>query len=64
MKLVVDVDRCEGHQQCHAVDPDLFPLTDEGYSAVSSGTEVSPEEQAVAVRGVDACPLMALRLEE
>jgi ferredoxin len=63
MKLYVDSDRCEGHQQCHASDATLFPLTDDGYSAVESGREVPSDLLGRAEEGVDDCPLMALRLE-
>jgi ferredoxin len=60
MKLYLDQDRCEGHQECHAVDPSLFPLTDEGNSAVLDGQEVPAGSEEEALDGVAACPLMAL----
>jgi ferredoxin len=63
MRLYVDSDRCEGHQLCHASDATLFPLTGDGYSALKSGREVPAELRKRAEEGVDACPLMALRLE-
>jgi ferredoxin len=63
MRLYVDSGRCEGHQLCNALDATLFPLTDDGYSAVESGREVPAELRKRAEEGVDACPLMALRLE-
>lgn len=63
MKIHLNLDRCEGFQQCHAVDEDLFPLTDEGVSAIVSGQDVPEGSAGLALEGVEACPLMALRLE-
>ena len=63
MRLYVDNDRCEGHQLCNAVDAELFPVTDDGCSAVNSGQDVPAELRKQAEAGVAACPLMALRLE-
>ena len=63
MKVHLQKDRCVGHAQCYAVDPELFPLDDSGYSvlqphAVRSGDEAQTRD------GVAACPEMALILEE
>ena len=38
----MEPDRCVGHAQCFAVDEDLFPVDDAGYSAVTV-FEVTPE---------------------
>lgn len=36
MKIRLDRSLCAGHAQCYAVDPDLFPLDDDGYSILGS----------------------------
>lgn len=63
MKIRVDNDKCVGHAQCYAVDPDLFPIDDAGYSNLEP-RHVSPEDQAVIREGVEACPERALILED
>ena len=64
MQVRVDNQRCEAHGQCWIVDEELFPLDDDGYSALpTGGAVVPPGREDVARRGVDACPLQALHLE-
>lgn len=62
MRIAVDRDRCEGHGQCSIVDFDLFPLDDDGYSAVGLDREVPEGEEDIAKLGVTACPVQALRV--
>ena len=63
MRVRVDNSKCAGHAQCYAVDPDLFPLDDSGYSILQEH-EVKPEDEEKTRDGVAACPEMALVLEE
>jgi ferredoxin len=63
MRVRVDNLKCAGHAQCYAVDPDLFPLDDSGYSILEEH-EVKPEDEQKTRDGVAACPEMALILEE
>lgn len=63
MRVRVDNSRCAGHAQCYAVDPDLFPLDDSGYSILEEH-EVKPEDEQKTREGVSACPEMALILDE
>ena len=63
MRVRVDNSKCAGHAQCYAVDPDLFPLDDSGYSTLQEH-EVKPEDEQKTRDGVAACPEMALILEE
>ena len=64
MQVRVENERCEAHGQCWMVDEELFPLDDDGYSALpAGGIPVPPGKEDVAHRGVDACPLQALHLE-
>jgi ferredoxin len=48
---------------CHAVDPDAFPIDDDGYSALTEH-EVPVDQQLVVRDGVAACPELALVLDE
>jgi ferredoxin len=63
MKVHVEQSKCVGHAQCYAVDPELFPIDESGYSVLEEH-EVRPEDAQVTRDGVAACPEMALILEE
>ncbi|MGH3636087.1 MAG: ferredoxin, partial [Mycobacterium sp.] len=43
MKVRLDQSKCVGHAQCYAVDPELFPIDDSGYSILEEH-EVRPED--------------------
>ncbi|WP_166908130.1 ferredoxin [Mycobacterium sp. DL440] len=63
MKVRLEQSKCVGHAQCYAVDPDLFPIDDSGYSILEP-TEVGAEDEQLVRDGVAACPELALVLEE
>jgi ferredoxin len=63
MRISVDNDQCAGTGQCHEVDPDLFPLDGDGYSAVGTGRPVPDGQEEQAQIGVDTCPMAALFVE-
>jgi ferredoxin len=62
MRLRLERSKCAGHALCNGVDPDLFPIDDEGYSILESRT-LAPEEVETARAGVECCPELALILE-
>lgn len=64
MKIVADQSQCEGHGQCNIVDADLFPLTEDGFTAIDESPTVPPADEGQARLGVSACPVSALRLEQ
>ncbi|MGH3434236.1 MAG: ferredoxin [Thermocrispum sp.] len=64
MRISVDNDQCAGTGQCYEVDPDLFPLDDDGYSAVGTERAVPGDREEQARIGVDACPMAALFVAE
>lgn len=55
MKIRIDKAKCVGNARCAAVSPDLFPLDDDGYIAVSE-IQVPAGMEALARRGARACP--------
>ena len=63
MKVRLERSKCAGHAQCYAVDPDLFPIDDEGYSILQEHT-VAPGDEEVTREGVARCPEIALIIEE
>jgi ferredoxin len=63
MKIVVNTALCSGHARCAAVAPEVFTLNDDGYIGFEE-KEVPAGMEAIAQRGVRACPERALKLEE
>jgi len=63
VKVRLEKSKCVGHAQCYAVDPDLFPIDDSGYSILEEH-EVRLEDEQLTRDGVASCPEMALILEE
>jgi ferredoxin len=63
MKVRLEQSKCVGHAQCYAVDPDLFPIDESGYSILEEH-EVRPEDEQLTRDGVAACPEIALILED
>jgi ferredoxin len=61
VKIVADQTMCEGHGQCVIVGDDVFELNDDGYIAHES-FDAAPDQEAAALRGVDACPVQALKV--
>jgi ferredoxin len=64
VKIGVDREVCEGHGQCSVIDMDLFPLDDDGYSAVGAAADVPVGEEETARLGASACPVRALQVFE
>lgn len=61
-KVWVDPDKCEGHNRCYSLAPELFEVDDLGYaSAIGDGT-VAPELVDKARRAVANCPEYAISL--
>lgn len=63
MKVRLEQPKCVGHAQCYAVDPELFPIDDSGYSTLQPH-EARPEDEAKTREGVAACPEAAIIIEE
>ena len=63
MKVRLERSKCAGHAQCYAVEPDLFPIDDEGYSNLQEHT-VAPDDEQATRHGVNACPELALIIQE
>jgi ferredoxin len=63
VKLCIDKADCVGNARCAAVAPELFPLDDDGYIAVSE-IDVPPGSEELARRGAKACPERIIVIEE
>lgn len=62
MKVRLDRSKCVGHAQCYAVDPDLFPIDESGYSTLGE-YEVAPGDEELVRDGAASCPEMAIILQ-
>jgi ferredoxin len=64
LRVHVDPDRCQGHNRCYSIAPDLFELDDLGQSSEIGLGEV-PADQINAARRAEAnCPEHAVSLIE
>jgi ferredoxin len=59
MKVWVDDQRCRGHGVCVTLCPDVFGLTDDGYSE-AIGSDVPTEFEAATREAIDSCPEQAI----
>ncbi|MFV8315543.1 ferredoxin [Mycobacterium sp. 23] len=62
MKVRLDRSKCVGHAQCYAVDPELFPIDESGYSTLEEHA-VAPGDEERTCDGAASCPEMAIILE-
>lgn len=64
MKIVIDTDKCEGHNRCYAIAPELIEVDDYGYASAAGDGTVPPEMEEKARLAVDNCPEFAVTIEE
>jgi ferredoxin len=62
-KLTVDAEKCQGHNRCHVLAPELIVIDELGYAGVRNDGRVAPELAEKARLAVRNCPEFALRLE-
>jgi ferredoxin len=61
MKVVADLDKCQGHGLCRMSAPDVFDVTpEEGQVIVKFDGEIPEELEDGAALGVESCPEIAL----
>lgn len=63
LRLIVDGERCQGHNRCQVLAPELIEIDDLGFARAAADGAV-PEALADKARlAVRNCPEYALRLE-
>jgi ferredoxin len=62
MRVELDRARCSGHARCFAVAPEVFDIDDDCFCLPPAEGPLSPDLEAIARNGVDACPENALKL--
>lgn len=64
MRVKVDSDKCQGHNRCYSLAPELFEVDDYGYaSEVGDGTVPEGMEEKARL-AVANCPEFAISIEE
>ena len=60
MRVKVNADKCEGHNRCCALAPELFDVDDYGTAAALNDGVVPPELEEKAKLAVQNCPEYAI----
>ncbi len=64
MRIEFDREKCQGHNRCYMLAPDLFDVDDEGYAILRDAGEVPAELERQARLAADNCPEFAVVLVE
>ena len=64
MKVHVDPEKCQGHNRCFAIAPELFDVDDYGYATEIGDGTVPPELEDKARLAVENCPEFAISIED
>jgi ferredoxin len=62
MKVHVDMNLCQSHGECVVVAPDIFELGDDDVLVWQE--DVDDSRRADMDEAVDACPMLAIRIED
>ncbi|UDY22236.1 ferredoxin [Nocardioides sp. Kera G14] len=64
MKVIADLDLCQGHQLCQGEAPDVFDFDDDADKVVLLEDHPDESRRADVTRAVKYCPAFALSVEE
>ncbi|MEI7747197.1 MAG: ferredoxin [Actinomycetota bacterium] len=65
MRIQVDAERCQGHNRCFGISPELFDVDDDGFASVLGDGEVPPGLEDKAEMAILNCPEFAIsKIEE
>jgi ferredoxin len=62
LKIQVDSERCQGHNRCYAIAPELVEIDDYGNSRAKGDGSVPPALEEKARLAMKNCPEHAVRL--
>lgn len=62
MHVLLDAEKCQGHNRCYALAPELFDVDDYGQAVVIGDGTVTPELEERARLAVANCPEYAITL--
>ena len=64
MRVTVDSKKCQGHNRCFALAPELFDVDDYGTAVVIGDGSVPANLEEKARLAVANCPEFAIEIEE
>ncbi|MCX7621225.1 MAG: ferredoxin [Acidimicrobiales bacterium] len=64
MRVHVDADKCQGHNRCYALAPELFDVDDLGYASAKDDGEVPAGLEDKARLAVANCPEYAISIDD
>ena len=64
MRVHVDPDKCQGHNRCYAIAPELFDVDELGQAHELNDGEVPPALEEKARMAVANCPEYAITISE
>jgi ferredoxin len=64
MRVVLDSEKCQGHNRCYALAPELFDVDDFGQASVVGDGEVPDELRDKARLAAANCPEYAIKIVE
>lgn len=62
MHVLLDAEKCQGHNRCYALAPELFDVDEYGQAVVLGDGTVTPELEERARLAVANCPEYAITL--
>ena len=64
MRVHVDPEKCQGHNRCYALAPDLFDVDDLGFATERNDGAVPEQMEDQARAAVANCPEFAITITE
>ena len=64
LRVHVDQEKCQGHNRCYSLAPELFDVDDYGIASEVGDGVVPPELEEKARRAVANCPEYAITVSE
>ena len=64
MRVTVDSDKCQGHNRCFALAPELFDVDEYGTAVVIGDGTVAADLEYKARLAVANCPEFAIEIED
>ncbi len=64
MKVHVDQEKCQGHNRCFAIAPELFDVDDYGQSHELNDGVVPPDQEEKARLAAANCPEYAIVIDD
>jgi ferredoxin len=64
MRIHLDAEKCQGHNRCYALAPELFDVDEYGQALLLVDGDVPAELQAKARLAAANCPEFAIKIVE